>query len=805
MFVLNFDLRISVGLLKFKMSLEEVKSSRSQKKRRVTILINKLKGSLQYGDGSSSLVKTSLEVEMDNLSELHLQVEELDELDDQYLESISRQYAEVMELFRRSESQDAEIAKQKMISSMNRKIDRSFFNVETIIERLNKTLSLTNLSQGEVMGMEVDNKLLIEEVSQLMEKVSSLGELSDLGKLEGRVDEVLQRTEQVKRDTAVRLRLRSSGTPSAELDDGSETHQKELFPSTHTPPPHSSLSPDAHSFTPSLAHSIASLSIGMSSLTKTSPSVVGVLGAQGEARVFLPPTSSIPAPFIHPSGYSSANAGASGMLGCSLESNTLPSWSPGHVSYSLPYAIPTPFNHPSGYSLAYAGASGMQGCSLGSNTLPSMSSGHMSYSNPYTISAPVNHLSGFSSANTCASCMQKGSAGINTLPSMSPGHMSYSVPYSMDVPSNHHSGYNTTAAYSMGIQGRDLNTTPGVMGPYPSGTSLGTGPSIQNLGNFQGPINSGPFTRPDVIHTKRPSLPIFSGDRAEWPEFRCLWISLAESQFSNKVLLAMELKRCCKGKAADRVRHIYVTNEHAYEEIWKRLSEEYDDPGLSSQEAINRLRSLKPVSDQDFAGLVNVIDTVDNIYNQLRELNQLNAVHSVDVDSISSRLPGTTHMEWLRKYSDLSPVEKMAPFSAFVAFLRRERTAVARLAETMPLHIRQVKKSFSHQGLGADRRYSPPSGHSGKVKTCAVHQDTKHLTRDCPDFLQLSVSQRYNCLRKSKRCFNCLETHLRDQCSAPGCAVCGKRHHRLLCAADPSSPEHKPPSTEAIKVDTGSP
>ena len=668
------------------MEIEAIKTARSAKKRRVTVLISKLKVSLQYGKANSIELKSSLEEEMDCLLDLDLQVAEIDG-DSNYLESIFSNYKDIIDSFYASEKENTEIEKKKQISSLNKIIDRSLANIGDITERLKETLSLTNMSQGDVMGLEVDNKILIDEVSQLMEKVTSLGELTDLGKLEGRVDEVLHSTEQVKRNTAVRLRVISSGSPSADLEDGSPTHRKELFPSTPAPPPLTSLSPDAHSFTPSLVHSIASLSIVTGTMTKPSTSV-GVSGTQGEASTFLPNTSSIP--------------------------------------------------------------------------------------------APLNHLSGYSSANACASGIQGGSLGSNTLPSMSSGHMSYNVLYSMPVHSNHHSGHTTSTAYSMGTQGRDFKTTPYGMGPYPSGTSLGTVPFNQSLGHIQGPIDPGPFTRPDVIHTKRPSLPTFSGDRADWPEFRCVWSSMAESQFSNKVQLAMELKRCCKGKAADRVRHIYVTNEYAYEEIWERLREEYDDPGLSSQEAINRLRSLKPVSDQDFAGLVNVIDAVDSIFNQLRELNQLNAVHAVDVDSVSSCLPGTTHMEWLRKYSNLSPVEKMAPFGAFVAFLRRERTAVARLAETMPIHKRQVKKSSSHLGQGADRRNSSHSGHSGNVKTCAMHGGG-HSTEDCRNFKILTIQQKYSALRKARRCFKCFEDHPWESCTTPPCS-CGKPHHKMLCS-----------------------
>lgn len=48
------------------------------------------------------------------------------------------------------------------------------------------------------------------------------------------------------------------------------------------------------------------------------------------------------------------------------------------------------------------------------------------------------------------------------------------------------------------------------------------------------------------------------------------------------MLLAYELKKACaKGKAADSIRHIAVTSDTVYDEMWARLSEEYDDQGLN--------------------------------------------------------------------------------------------------------------------------------------------------------------------------------------------------------------------------------
>ena len=321
-------------------------------------------------------------------------------------------------------------------------------------------------------------------------------------------------------------------------------------------------------------------------------------------------------------------------------------------------------------------------------------------------------------------------------------------------------------------------------------TYVNHSPSYQTPPNMHSPMSPplGAQSRPESIRTKLPSLPVFSGDRADWPEFRCVWISMAEGQYANKVQLAMELKRCCKGKAGERIRHIYVTHENAYEEIWERLREEYDDPGLCSQEAISRLMSLKRVEDQDYPGFVEAIDAIDGIYSQLKELHQLSAIHAVDVDRVSSNLPSTTRMEWLRRYRDLSSADKLAPFSEFVNFLRRERAAVARLAESMPklssAKFKPRDKVVTHVGHGVDSR--------SKV-ACAVHGEG-HATKDCRNFLKMSVSQRYNELRKSKRCFNCFETHTRDKCKAPICA-CGKSHHKLLCTAKLGKEEEVDPQT----------
>ena len=78
--------------------------------------------------------------------------------------------------------------------------------------------------------------------------------------------------------------------------------------------------------------------------------------------------------------------------------------------------------------------------------------------------------------------------------------------------------------------------------------------------------------------------------------------------------------------------------------------------------------------------------TVDIFHNQLRYPGQLQVKHAVDVDRVSSAIPNFTQVVWVN--ADLSKHEQVAHYPHFIFFLRKERQAVARLAESS--HCRGV-------------------------------------------------------------------------------------------------------------------
>ena len=304
---------------------------------------------------------------------------------------------------------------------------------------------------------------------------------------------------------------------------------------------------------------------------------------------------------------------------------------------------------------------------------------------------------------------------------------------------------------------------------------------------------------PETVHTKRPSLPVFSGNRADWPEFKAVWKSLAESQFRNPMQLAMELKRSCKGKAADRIKHIYITHDEAYKNIWSRLEEEFDDAGLGVQSALSRLVSLKPVASGDHGGLVRFADAVEGVHSQLKELHQLDAIHTADVDRINMLLPRDISINWLRKYRELEGEKKLKPFPDFVEFLQSERSIVARLVDYMP---KGRERQFDQRKVGTHNTegISGKSGFQPKKNpdACVLHLHGKHSTEDCRNFKEMSTQEKYNALKKEKRCFRCFKAHSHSRCTAKPCR-CGKNHHQLLCYTPESKAEDRNKDEKNLK------
>ena len=279
------------------------------------------------------------------------------------------------------------------------------------------------------------------------------------------------------------------------------------------------------------------------------------------------------------------------------------------------------------------------------------------------------------------------------------------------------------------------------------------------------------------IRIEKTSLPVFSGKRSEWPEFQAVWRELAESNIRSSAALAYELKRCLKGKAWEKVKNVYVTRPDAYDLIWQRLKEFYDDTSACVQSALDGLGRLKHVREDDYVALVHLVDSVESVHSQLLELGQTSVLSMREVDRVSELLPSSVKMLWNRTFYRLDVTNKLHPYDSFMKFFYEERASVVRLAEGS-------RKSDSSRGTSTYH-----SSINKASSTCVIHGDCKHKTKGCKEFAKLPLDDKYQALRKAHACFKCFELHRRENCpEREKCKNCAKdNHNTLMCRKPPST------------------
>ena len=295
------------------------------------------------------------------------------------------------------------------------------------------------------------------------------------------------------------------------------------------------------------------------------------------------------------------------------------------------------------------------------------------------------------------------------------------------------------------------------------------------------------------IRLKKIVLPTFSGLRKDWPEFKAVWKQLAENAYRDKTDLAHELKRSVRGEASQRIKSVDVTKPEAYDIMWNRLETHYD-ASASVQAALNDLQKLKPVKEQDYKGLVHLVDEVESAYCQLEELNRLNTLTMRDVDFVNELLPNHLKVEWIRKYHDMSPTEKVQPFTPFMKFLERERAAVTRLAENQPKPKAKPETSKTGDREKWQSHHSDSSSNNAtqqRKRYRCVHpkhrRDTiNHSTSECKEFQKLPINARFDLLEEVYACFICFAYHRKENCpNRKPCSLCGRKDHNyLLCKSE---------------------
>lgn len=162
---------------------------------------------------------------------------------------------------------------------------------------------------------------------------------------------------------------------------------------------------------------------------------------------------------------------------------------------------------------------------------------------------------------------------------------------------------------------------------------------------------------------------------------------------------------------------------------------------------------------------------------------------------ILSKLPDRSTLAW----KQLTTNEPFPPINELLDFLENRARALdqTRSQSTVPLPATSLpSNSGNRTNLSRSSSKQVNSGAptltksdldttSGKCPHCGA----QHPLYGCGQFVALSVEQRFNRIKGSNLCFNCLKPgHSTRACPSRSCRRCpGKKHNTLLCRNEPNS------------------
>ncbi|XP_076380821.1 uncharacterized protein LOC117219916 [Megalopta genalis] len=275
-------------------------------------------------------------------------------------------------------------------------------------------------------------------------------------------------------------------------------------------------------------------------------------------------------------------------------------------------------------------------------------------------------------------------------------------------------------------------------------------------------------------------LPIFEGDCNQWIRFRDTFISLVhDSERLGDIDKFNYLTSSVTGAAA-RVIESYSVSAANYKLAWERLQEKYNDPKLLATHHLNSILDVEPLKKPSGKGLSEFVDTAINNVRALESILKPAELWDALISAcLARKLDAGSLDEWDKRTTNSSSLPTFRELSKFLEqrsqYLdRREsnRSNVSKDGADRPRN-----KAHSERAI---RTFVPAIHVASKIDKCAICNE-QHVIAQCPKFLAMPFSKRFDTVKQSRLCFNCLlPGHSVKSCTRSKCRKCGKLHNTLL-------------------------
>ncbi|XP_075150742.1 uncharacterized protein LOC142224843 [Haematobia irritans] len=295
------------------------------------------------------------------------------------------------------------------------------------------------------------------------------------------------------------------------------------------------------------------------------------------------------------------------------------------------------------------------------------------------------------------------------------------------------------------------------------------------------------------IHLPPCDTEIFSGDYKSWPTFRDMFSALyKDNEHISNIQKMYYLMQKTEGEARDIIKTCPITNE-GFQMAWQNLVDRYENKRVLVNAQLKILFNLAPVLKESGPSIKQLQRTMSDCITNLSLLGiDTKNWDVVFVFICSTRLPEVTLGHWEQSQGSSSDLPKWETMDKFLTARYQTLESVFDIkgahnisTSSGPSYVRKPtspkrKSITNNNGNRSFKSFSTtiPSNPQQKCPLCSE----SHPLRLCEEFLQMSVNNRLETVKRLKCCTNCLaSSHTFSNCKSSNiCFFCKQKHHSHL-------------------------
>ncbi|XP_063915614.1 uncharacterized protein LOC135131698 [Zophobas morio] len=273
------------------------------------------------------------------------------------------------------------------------------------------------------------------------------------------------------------------------------------------------------------------------------------------------------------------------------------------------------------------------------------------------------------------------------------------------------------------------------------------------------------------------NLPSFSGSFVDWVGFRDSFKSLIHNnKLLNEIQKFHYLKSSLKDEALQTIDHL-TPSIASYKTAWSLLEDRFDNNRLIVQHHVRAIFSLAHVT-KDSKSLRQMIQTTTTHLKVLESLQRpVKQWDDLLIHIISSKLDHNTLIAW-----ESSLGHEIPTYEQLEKFVVQRCQTLESLESVSISTNNKFNTNVNQSAKPIQKGYmTRPATHvSTSSIQCSICNQNHQLFR-CKNFLEMTVAQRINEIKKHKLCQNCFKAnHKADTCTHSQCRKCNRKHNTLL-------------------------